>query len=128
MGFPGTETVDIVCGTLQAKLLTEDLSCGSSPCIQLGSRTISPSQFQREAGKASAKNWKATIRYLNQPLSRFLETYTNHSGKRCCRFVVPVDDLTRSPFSSPPWRGGEFPFKNTRPYPLGVPSSSRLSN
>ena len=90
--------MDIVCGTLQAKLLIEDLSCGSSPCIQLGSRTISPSQFQREAGKASAKNWKATIRYLNQPLSRFLETYTNpDSGKRCCRFVVPVDDLTRSP-------------------------------
>ena len=58
---PGTETVDIVCGTLQVKLLTEDLSCGSCPCIQLGSRTISPCQFQREAGKASAKIWKAII-------------------------------------------------------------------
>ena len=103
-GAPETETVDIVCGTLQVKLLTEDLSCASSPCIQLGSRTISPCQFQREAGKASTKNWKATIRYLNQHFSRFLETYTNHSGNRCCRFVIPVDDLTRSP--SPALPGG----------------------
>ena len=59
--IPGT--LDIVCGILQAKLLTSHLSCGFSPCILLGSRLISSCQFQREAGKAAAKNWKATICY-----------------------------------------------------------------
>ena len=124
---PGTETVDIVCGTLQAKLLTEDLSCGSSPCIQLGPRTISPCQFQREAGKASAKNWKATIRYLNQPLSQFLETYTNHSGKRCCRFVVPVDDLTRSPSPALPGEVENSLSRTLDPTPYESPRPPDLS-
>ena len=94
---PMTRTMDIVCETLQVKLLNEDISCGSSPCIQLGSRTISLCQFQREAGKASAKNWRATISYLDQSLSRFLETYTNQSSKRYCCFVAPVNDLNYSP-------------------------------
>ena len=65
---PGSGTLDIICGTLQAKLLTSDLSCGSSPCILLGSRLISLCQFQREAGKAAVKNWKATTRYMDKPL------------------------------------------------------------
>ena len=80
-------TVDIVCGTLRAKLLTRDLSCGSSRCIEFGSRTLTPCEFQREAGKASAKNWKNTIRYQDQPLSRNLDSFVDCSGKRCCRFI-----------------------------------------
>ena len=82
-----TLTVDIVCGTLRAKLLTRDLSCGSSRCIEFGSRTLTPFEFQREAGKASAKNWKNTIRYQDQPLSRNLDSFVDCSGKRCCRFI-----------------------------------------
>ena len=80
-------TVDIVCGTLRAKLLTRDLSCGSSRCIEFGSRTLKPCEFQREAGKASAKNWKNTIHYQDQPLSRNLDSFVDCSGKRCCRFI-----------------------------------------
>ena len=68
-----TGTLDVVCGTLQAKLLTGDLSSGSSLCILLDSKTITPCQFQREAGKAAAKNWKTTIRYRDKPLKHFLE-------------------------------------------------------
>ena len=125
---PGTRTVDIVCGTLQAKLVTDDLSCGSSPCILLGSQTISPCQYQREAGKASAKNRKATIRYKNQPLSRFLETYSDRSGKRFCQFVAPVDVLTRSPSPASPGELENFnprtrapsPFESPRPLDLSV--------
>ena len=86
-----TGTLDIVCGTLQAKLLTGDLSSGSSLCILLDSKTITPCQFQREAGKAAAKNWKTTIRYKDKPLKHFLENNVDSSGKRCCRFIIPDD-------------------------------------
>ena len=68
--------VDIVCGTLQAKLFTKDLSSSSSRCIPYGSLLLSPCDFQRQAGKASARNWKNTIRYLDQPLARVLESFT----------------------------------------------------
>ena len=34
--------VDFVCGTLQVKLFTMDLSSGSSCCIQFGSLLLSP--------------------------------------------------------------------------------------
>jgi len=58
---PGLEALDIVCGTLQVKLQSSDLSCGSSPCILLGSRKISPCQFQCEVGKA-------VLREIGRPL------------------------------------------------------------
>ena len=83
-------TVDIVCGTLQAKLNTKDLSSGSSPCILFGSRLLTPCDFQRLAGKASARNWKTSIRCLDQPLSRFLESYKDTDGKRCCRVIDTI--------------------------------------
>ena len=88
---PGLEALDIVCGTLQAKLQTSDLSCGTSPCILLGSRKISPCQFQCKADKAASRNWKATIQYRDKPLSHFLESYVDLSGKRCCCFIIPSD-------------------------------------
>jgi len=97
------KSVDIVCGTLQAKLLTKDLSCGSSRCIEFGTLTLTPCEFQREAGKASAKNWKNTIRYRDQPLSRFLKSVVDDSGKRCCRFIgVPCSQDTRPLANSQP--------------------------
>ena len=73
--------VDIICGTLRAKLLTTDLSCGSSQCNQYGSFLLSPCDFQCKAGKASAKNWKITIQYKDQPLARALESYIVPDGK-----------------------------------------------
>ena len=80
--------VDIVCGTLQAKLFTTDLSSGSSRCIQFGSLLLSPCDFLRQAGKAAARNWKNSIRFLDQPLARVLESYVAPDGKRCVRFVL----------------------------------------
>ena len=38
-------TVDIVCGTLQAKLHTKDLSSGSNLCVLFGSRLLTPCEF-----------------------------------------------------------------------------------
>ena len=70
--------IDIICGTLQAKLLTNDLSSGSSCCIQF---LLSPCEFQHQVGKATAKNWESSIRYQGQPLSRALESVTASDGK-----------------------------------------------
>ena len=90
-------TVDIVCGTLQAKLHTKDLSSGSSLCVLFGSRLLTPCEFQRLTGKASARNWKMTIRHLDLPLSRFLESYTDVDGKRCCWFMDSTSESSTSP-------------------------------
>ena len=81
--------IDIVCGTLQVKLLTDDLSSGCSHCIQFGSLLLSPCKFQHQAGKATARNWKNSIRYQDQPLSQALENYIDPDGKRCCCFIGP---------------------------------------
>ena len=96
--------IDIVCGTLQVKLLTNDLSSGSSHCIQFGSLLLSPWKFQRQAGKANARNWKNSIRYQGQSLSRALESYTDPNGKRCCRFIGSsvASGLDIPPNSQPP--------------------------
>ena len=86
-------TVDTVCGALQAKLHTKELFLVSSLCVLLGSRfgdLTAPCEFQRLSGKASARNWKLTIKYLEQPLSCFLESYTDVDGKHCCQFVDSV--------------------------------------
>ena len=95
-------------GTLQAKLFTKDLSSDSSRCIQYGSFLLSPCDFQSQAGKAAARNWKNLIRYMDKPLSRVLESFVAPDGKRCCRFVGSVAStlvnlpLARSPGSQPP--------------------------
>ena len=86
-------TVDIVCGTLQAKLHTKELFSVSSLCVLFGSRLgdLTPCEsVQRLSGKASVRNWKLTTKYLEQPLSRFLESYTDADGKHCCQFVDSV--------------------------------------
>ena len=90
-------TVYIVCGTLQVKLHTKDLSSGSSLYVSFGSHLLTPCQFQRLAGKASARNWKMTILYLDLPLSRFLESYTDTDSKRCCRFMDSTSKSSISP-------------------------------
>ena len=63
----------------QAKYFTS--SCSSSHCILLGSHLMMPFDYQHQAGEANARNWKAIIRYLDQPFSHFLENYVNADGK-----------------------------------------------
>ena len=89
-GFPESrstlEAVDIVCGTLQAKLITKELSSSTSRCVRLNGDLLTPCDLQRKAGKASSKNWKTTIRYQDQPISKFLVSYRDEMGRRRCRF------------------------------------------
>ena len=95
--------IDIICGTLQAKLLTNDVSSGSSRCIQFGS-LLSTCKYLHQAGKATAKNWRNSIHYQGQPLSRSLESCTDPNGKRCCCFIGPsvALGLDIPPHSQPP--------------------------
>ena len=48
------KSVDLVCRTLQAKLLSKGLSCSCSRCIKFGTLTLTPCEFQRKEGRASA--------------------------------------------------------------------------
>ena len=59
--------VDIVCGTLQAKLFTKDLSSGSSRCIQYGSvmpQMVPPKWVPRTiCGKLCCYGWSPRTKY-----------------------------------------------------------------
>ena len=72
-------------------------------CIQYGS-LLSPCDFQCQAGKAAARNWKNSIRYMDKPLSRVLESFVAPDGKRCCRFVgcSVASTLVNLPMARPP--------------------------
>ena len=74
-------TMDTVCGTSQAKLHTKVLSSGCSFCVLFGLNLLMPCEFQCLTRKASARNWKMKIRYLDQPLSHFVESYTDADGE-----------------------------------------------
>ena len=67
--------IDIVCGSLCSKLLTRDLSCGSSRCVSHGADLLTPCEFECLAGRSTSRNWKTSIRFRGKPLSNFLESY-----------------------------------------------------
>ena len=133
-------TVDIVCETLQANLNTKDLFSGSSPCILFGSRLLTPCDFQRLAGKASARNWKTSIRCLDQPLSRFLESYKETDGKRCCRVIDTIMNCSSTASQriqansqppgtcQPPSMDSVHPRTHSQHLPPTVPSPSQSSD
>ena len=65
--------------------------------------------FQCQAGKAAARNWKNSICYINKLLSHVLESFVASDGKRCCRFVgcsvastLVNSPVVRSPSCQPP--------------------------
>ena len=78
--------VEMKCGKLHAKLVTKDLLNGRSLCIELDGNLITPCDFQRYGGKESSKNWKSSIRFQDQPLHKFLESYQDVNMRRCYRF------------------------------------------
>ena len=87
------------------------MSLESSLCVLFGSHLLTPCKFKHLAGKASARNWKITIRHLDQPLLCFLESYTYANGKRCCRFFdsIPQSQVQPPNVSQPtstngPWQ------------------------
>ena len=94
--------MDTVCGTLQAKLHTEVLSSGCSLCVLFGLHLLTPWEFQRLTRKASARNWKMIIRYLDQPLSHFVESYTDADGEVVVGFWILPQSLVQPPNVSQP--------------------------
>ena len=52
---PGNE-IDIVCGALSAKLLTRNLSRGTSRCVSFEVKLFTPCEFEHLAGRSSSKN------------------------------------------------------------------------
>ena len=67
-----TEEVDVICGSLKAKLRVNDLCDGRSRCVLLGESVLTPCDYERTAGTGS-KNWKRSVRYRGKPLIHFLE-------------------------------------------------------
>ena len=86
--------VDIVCGALNAKLQTKNLSSGSSRCISFDGKIFTPCEFERHAGKSSPRNWKSSIRCRGKPLSSFIEMCETFDGKKRCRFVTANSEAT----------------------------------
>ena len=93
-------SVDIICGSLIAKLYPGELASGSSRCISFGSGGVffTPCDFERRAGREASRNWKKTIRYKGKPLVNYLENVILADGKRGVRFV---DQLCLTPSASP---------------------------
>ena len=63
--------VDFVCGSLSAKLFLSKLMDGYSRCISFSANSgilMTPCDFERRAGRSSAKNWKKNIRYAENQL------------------------------------------------------------
>ena len=94
--------VDIVCGALNAKLQTKNLSSGPSRCISFDGQIFTPCKFERHAGKSS-RNWKSSIRCYGKPLSSFIEMYETLDGKKRCHFATnKLQFLDTGVNSSPP--------------------------
>ena len=73
------------------KLITKDLSCGSSRCVWFGTKLLTSCEFECLAGRSSSKNWKVSIRFRGEPLLNFLKHFQTINGRKKWRFVAPVD-------------------------------------
>jgi len=93
--------VDIVSGTLCAKLETKNLSSASSCCISFGVKVFTPFEFECHAGKSASINWKSSIHYCGNPLSSYIKTYETSDGKERWHFVIPDQTLLPSVLPTP---------------------------
>ena len=83
-------SIDVICGSLTAKLFPSKLQDGSSRCISFtvgNGSFMTPCEFERRAGRSSSKNWKRTIRYAGKPIGNFLQVVENQNGKKKVHFV-----------------------------------------
>ena len=46
------DKIDIVCGALSTKLLTKNLSRGTSRCVSFDAKLFTPCEFERLAGRS----------------------------------------------------------------------------
>ena len=94
--------VDFICGSLPAKLYPGKLKDGYSRCISFtagGGSFLTPCEFERRAGRSSAKNWKKTIRYAGKPIGSFLLCSVSENGKKQFLFVTSSPPTSRGQVS-----------------------------
>ncbi|XP_057672994.1 nuclear body protein SP140-like protein [Corythoichthys intestinalis] len=66
-------SLPVTCGNMTGTLNRDRLRKGK-PSILVNKEWITPNEFQRRGGKASYKNWKMSIRCVDTPLAKLLET------------------------------------------------------
>jgi len=82
-------SVDIVCGSLTAKLFPNKLVNGYSRCISFpasGGSLMTPCEFEKRARQTAAKNWKKTICYAGKPIGSVLRCSLDPEGKKTVSF------------------------------------------
>ena len=91
--------IDVICGSLPAKLFPDKLKDGFSRSISFTAGNgsfMTPCEFECRAGRSSSKNWKRTIRYAGKPIGDFLQCVVNQNGKKEVSFVTSTPPLLRS--------------------------------
>ena len=100
--FPLGSPVDVICGSLPAKLYPDKLIDGYSHCILFsasGRSLMTPCEYQRRAGRTTAKNWKKTIRYKGRSIDNFLQCHFSADGKKQFHFVTSSPQNSREPWT-----------------------------
>ena len=59
---------------------------------------MTPCEYERRAGRATAKNWKKTIHYSGTPISNFLQCSFRADGKKQLHFVTSSPPNSREPW------------------------------
>ena len=98
--LPLGSPIDVVCGSLPAKLYPDKLVDGYSRCISFsagGGSLMTPCEYERRAGRATAINWKKTIRYSGTPICNFLQCSFRADGKKQLHFVTSSPPNSREP-------------------------------
>ncbi|KAH3748667.1 glucocorticoid modulatory element-binding protein 1-like isoform X2 [Dreissena polymorpha] len=82
---PISETIDVSCGVLTAKLIRERFICPgiNRECIEYAGHFITPKTFYVMADKGSLKDWKNAIRIHGKKIRRYIDSgvldFYNHS-------------------------------------------------
>ncbi|KAK7939833.1 hypothetical protein WMY93_003159 [Mugilogobius chulae] len=74
--------IPVTCGDVTGMMDVKELNLklGRAKCIWVDGKPHTPTEFERLGGKEKSKNWKASIRYKNEPLSKY--TITNNGQLR----------------------------------------------
>ncbi|XP_014846980.1 PREDICTED: nuclear body protein SP140-like protein [Poecilia mexicana] len=62
----------VTCGEVEGTLIRDKLAKGEK-CILVDKKWFTPSEFEKLAGKGSAKNWKLSIRCKDTPLGKLIK-------------------------------------------------------
>uniref|UniRef100_A0A3B5MK72 SP110 nuclear body protein, tandem duplicate 2 n=1 Tax=Xiphophorus couchianus TaxID=32473 RepID=A0A3B5MK72_9TELE len=80
----------VTCGEVEGTLIRDKLAKGEK-CIQVDKQRFTPSEFEKFAGKGSAKNWKLSIRCKDTPLGKLIKVCRNAVLELCNYFSGGAD-------------------------------------